>query len=65
MEKLTRHIDLNNKIKMLMRTHELQKFPYEFIFNLGMEHPQFKFTIEIQDSDTYIDSNGQKWKKIK
>ncbi len=65
MEKISRQTDLNHKIKFALRNHEEETFPKEFLFNLGMEHPQFKFTIEIQDSDTYVDSNGQKWKKVK
>ena len=40
------------------------EFPVKFNLHEGMEHSKFKVTIEMMESNTFIDSTGQIWKKI-
>ncbi len=57
--------DLKRQIQKIVRGYASEKFPYELYFNQGMEFPEFKFTIEKMESDTFVDSRGQKWVKVK
>lgn len=65
MTNITKLPEVHRKVRSVITDYKEHEFPFEIGFNEGMEHPCFKITIEKQDSDTYIDSNGQKWKKVK
>ncbi len=41
-----------------------ENFPIVIHFNQGMEDPEFTITIERNETDTYTDGKGQKWKKV-
>lgn len=56
---------LNRELKRIIGAYKAEQFPVQIHFNQGMEHPQFKISIERTESDTFTDSNGQKWKKVK
>ncbi len=56
---------LNKALKDTIHDFAHEEFPKEFLFNQGMEFPQFKITIDKQDNDVFIDAKGQKWKRIK
>lgn len=56
---------LNREIKRIINQQNSEIFPVVIHFNEGMECPQFKITVEMFETDTYIDSLGQKWKRIK
>lgn len=56
---------MNRDIRLTLCDYKNEEFPKEYLYNEGMEHPQFKITIEKQESDCFIDSTGQKWKKVK
>ncbi len=57
--------NISREIKRIILQYEGHKYPQQIYFNMGMEHPQFKIIIEKIDNDTYTDSRGQKWKKVK
>jgi len=62
--------DFNNlkkimqSIKHCMTYADDYEFPVKFNLHEGMEHSKFKVTIEMMESNTFIDSTGQIWKKI-
>ncbi len=56
--------EMNRQIRRVLLQHTAEKFPFEINFNCGMEHPQFKITIEKNESDIFVDKLGNKWKKV-
>ena len=56
--------DLVRAIKRHVEDSDDCKFPAELWFHKGMEFPKFKVTIEMIETDTFVDSSGQKWKKV-
>lgn len=56
---------LNRELKRILSAYKAEEFPLVIHFNQGMEHPQFKMTIERTESETFTDKTGQKWKKVK
>lgn len=55
---------LNKALKTILWEVSPEAFPVIIHFNEGMEEPQFKITIDRNETDTYTDSKGQIWKKI-
>ena len=56
---------LCRELKKVLKAYNAGEFPLSIHFNEGMEHPQFKISIERAESDTFTDKNGQKWKRVK
>jgi len=57
--------NLNREFKKIFSPIYTEKFPVVLEYNEGMEFPTYKITIEKLEVDTYVDANGQKWKKVK
>jgi hypothetical protein len=55
---------LCRELKTVLTAYKVGQFPLIMHFNQGMEHPQFKITIERAECETFTDKNGQKWKKV-
>lgn len=56
--------ELIRSVKCYIEDSEDWEFPAELWFHKGMEFPKFKVTIEMIETDTFVDSSGQKWKKV-
>ncbi len=56
--------DLNRQIKNLMFRPTEDIWPFVIDYCEGMEFPQYRITIEKIDCDTFVDANGQTWKKV-
>ena len=65
METIKSKRTLHSKIKEILETDPNlgMNFPQELIFCEGMGHPIYKFTIEQNVEDHFIDEKGQKWVK--
>ena len=57
--------ELKRQIQNVIKQNAHEKFPKVIHYNEGMEFPQFKITIEKEETDTFIDASGNKWKKVK
>ena len=65
MEKIiSKYSELNKAIKRIVSLDQEDDFPIEFNYNESMECPKYRITIVRLESDTFIDSKGQKWKKV-
>lgn len=56
--------NLAREMRMILKAYKTVEFPLSIFFNEGMEHPQFKISIEKSETDSFTDKNGQKWKKV-
>ena len=63
--KISKPSELNSFVRETVTQHASKEFPVVFTFGLGMEHPEFRITIEKTAVDTFTDASGQKWKKVK
>ena len=57
--------ELKRTIGQILKENAQGKFPKEITFTRGIEYPKYKITIEEMEEDTFTDSKGQKWKKVK
>lgn len=63
--KVTKLQELKKEIGDIISNAESMEFPVEIFYNRGIEHCQFKITIEEYEEDFFIDSKGTKWMKMK
>lgn len=67
MEKtISKYSELNRAIKRIVAIEDEgeNEFPIEFTYNEAMDCPTYKITIDRLEVDTFIDSKGQKWRKV-
>lgn len=63
--KVTKLQDLKKEISHIMAESENTEFPLEIVYNRGVEHKQFKITIEEIEEDFFIDPKGRRWEMVK
>lgn len=63
--KISNLLELKKEIGAIITNPESSEFPLEILYSRGIEHKQFKITIEESEHDFFIDSNGNKWARVK
>lgn len=58
-------LDLKKEIGQIVSNPDSLDFPTELIFNRGIEHSQFKITIEEIETEFFTDPKGRKWQRVK
>ena len=63
--KITKSSELKSLIMHAIREYSSAHFPFIINFSQGMEHPEYKITIEEVEQEFFIDSKGTRWQKVK